>query len=133
MDIHVHICYILVTLWIFNTQERNRYERKTIKKRKDFEGFLIFFFLDVVAEISKRENTVLAILLNTKKEPKKLCKIWFLFREMIIDSSMGECILKIKADQISSTSGTLPSFYSTPSNSSMFEPIKKLLIMAYFI
>lgn len=75
MDIHVHIRYILVTLWIFNTQERNRYERKTIKKRKDFEGFLIFFFLDVVAEISKRENTVLAILLNTKKEPKKLCKI----------------------------------------------------------
>lgn len=44
MDIHVHIRYILVTLWIFNTQERNRYERKTIKKRKDFEGFLIFFF-----------------------------------------------------------------------------------------
>lgn len=77
MDIHVHICYILITLWIFNTQsqERNRYERKTIKKRKDFEGFLIFFFLDVVAEISKSGNTVLAILLNTKKEPKKLCKI----------------------------------------------------------
>lgn len=76
MDIHVHICYILITLWIFNTQsqERNRYERKTIKKRKDFEGFM-FFFLDVVAEISKRENTVLAILLNTKKEPKKLRKI----------------------------------------------------------
>lgn len=57
MDIHVHICYILVTLWIFNTQERNRYERKTIKKRKDFEGFLIIVFLDVVAEISKRENS----------------------------------------------------------------------------
>lgn len=77
MDIHVHICYILITLWILNTQsqERNRYKRKTIKKRKDFEGFLIIFFLDVVAEISKRENTVLAILLNTKKEPKKLRKI----------------------------------------------------------
>lgn len=52
---------------------------------------------------------------------------------MIIDSSMGECILKIKADQISSMSGALLSSYSTPSNSSMFEPIKKLLIMAYFI
>lgn len=40
----IHICYILITLWIFNTQsqERNRYERKTIKKRKNFEGFLNF-------------------------------------------------------------------------------------------
>lgn len=72
----IHICYILISLWIFNTQsqERNRYERKTIKKRKNFEGFLNFwfiYFLDVVAEISKRENAVLAILLNTKKKNQR--------------------------------------------------------------
>lgn len=73
MDIHVHICYILITLWILNTQsqERNRYERKTIKKRKDFEGFLIIFFFRCSSRDQQKREHCSGHFVKYKKRTKE--------------------------------------------------------------